>query len=155
MSGISSRTASNKSSWSTVRHASRSRAASWSSTSNSVLTAFHSRLPAAVTGYNHALHFVLTLLTCGLWAIVWLFVALDNHKTFRTVDAAGNVKVVPNGDQRMITFGVCAAVVVLLMLANHHPGVVGVIVLAALVGVGGRCALKRADAADPPNDPPF
>ncbi|MFE9743571.1 hypothetical protein ACFYOT_01565 [Saccharothrix saharensis] len=29
-------------------------------------------------GVNHGLHLVLTILTCGLWAIVWIIVAISN-----------------------------------------------------------------------------
>lgn len=42
---------------------------------------------------NHLLHLVLTLLTLGLWAIVWVLVTLiggENHQVI-VVDAYGNV----------------------------------------------------------------
>jgi hypothetical protein len=41
-----------------------------------------------VTGPNHALHAVLTLLTfwaCGGWAWIWLIVAIGNHRQVRVV----------------------------------------------------------------------
>ncbi|GAB2989600.1 hypothetical protein [Saccharothrix stipae] len=33
---------------------------------------------AARPGVNHGLHLILTILTCGLWAIVWIIVAISN-----------------------------------------------------------------------------
>jgi hypothetical protein len=45
-----------------------------------------------VTGPNHALHAILSLLTfwaCGGWIWIWLLVALDNKKV-QPVDALGN-----------------------------------------------------------------
>jgi hypothetical protein len=41
-----------------------------------------------VTGPNHALHAVLTLLTfwaCGGWAWIWLIVAIGNRRQVRVV----------------------------------------------------------------------
>lgn len=42
---------------------------------------------------NHILHLILTLVTFGLWAIVWLILALTTGETRRTVrvDDAGAV----------------------------------------------------------------
>ena len=44
---------------------------------------------------NHVLHLVLTLLTVGLWAIVWIALALIGSKKHRViqVDEYGNVNV--------------------------------------------------------------
>ena len=39
---------------------------------------------------NHVLHLLLTLVTCGLWALVWIYLALfqgEKHKTISTADA--------------------------------------------------------------------
>ncbi len=52
-----------------------------------------------VTGPNHALHAILSLLTfwaCGGWIWIWLIVALANNKRARPVDAYGN-PIVPPG----------------------------------------------------------
>lgn len=42
---------------------------------------------------NHILHLILTLVTFGLWAIVWVIVAASSKETRRTlqVDGYGNV----------------------------------------------------------------
>ena len=48
------------------------------------------------TNVSHLLHLILTLLTLGLWAIVWILVAVfksrEHHKVI-AVDAFGNVSV--------------------------------------------------------------
>lgn len=51
-----------------------------------------------VTGPNHAVHAILTLLTfwaCGGWVWIWLIVAMQNRQQVRQVDAYGNVIVRP------------------------------------------------------------
>lgn len=42
---------------------------------------------------NHILHLLLTLFTCGLWAIVWIVVAAANRETRLSawVDESGQV----------------------------------------------------------------
>lgn len=42
---------------------------------------------------NHAMHSILSLLTCGVWLFVWLFIAASNrqHSMLILVDDAGNV----------------------------------------------------------------
>lgn len=42
---------------------------------------------------NHILHLILTLLTLGIWGIVWIIVTLTNRERRRvfTVDEFGNV----------------------------------------------------------------
>jgi hypothetical protein len=42
---------------------------------------------------NHILHLLLTLVTCGLWAIVWLILALTNKmsRVIITVDERGQL----------------------------------------------------------------
>lgn len=42
---------------------------------------------------NHILHLILTLVTFGFWAIVWLIIGLSSRETRRTlhVDSQGNV----------------------------------------------------------------
>lgn len=49
------------------------------------------------TKVNHILHLLLTLITLGLWALVWIWVAVfkkrEHHKVI-AVDAFGNMSVV-------------------------------------------------------------
>jgi Uncharacterised protein family UPF0547 len=44
-----------------------------------------------VTGPNHLLHLVLTVLTCGVWGVVWLVVALNEKREIHVVDAYGRI----------------------------------------------------------------
>jgi hypothetical protein len=48
------------------------------------------------TKVNHILHLLLTLITLGVWAIVWIFLAIthkrEHHKVVQ-VDGFGNVSV--------------------------------------------------------------
>jgi hypothetical protein len=43
---------------------------------------------------NHILHFFLTILLIGFWLIVWIIIALKNHKYYLTitVDEFGNTR---------------------------------------------------------------
>lgn len=43
---------------------------------------------------NHLLHFIISLVTCGLWLFVWAFLALVNGKEQRvriSIDDGGNI----------------------------------------------------------------
>jgi hypothetical protein len=42
---------------------------------------------------NHVLHLILTIVTAGLWAIVWIILAITKHedRRFLQVDAYGRV----------------------------------------------------------------
>lgn len=51
-------------------------------------------------GPNHVLHLLLTIFTCGLWAIVWLIVAIfdapkPEQNLLILVDSAGNITYQP------------------------------------------------------------
>jgi len=39
-----------------------------------------------VSGPNHAVHLILSLVTCGMWLPVWLIIALVDHRTVRVVN---------------------------------------------------------------------
>lgn len=75
---------------------------SWTTTSP--LAASPQAAGVVVTGPNHALHGILSLLTfwaCGGWIWVWLFVALANNKRAQPVDAYGNVISRPQTPQQI------------------------------------------------------
>jgi hypothetical protein len=42
-------------------------------------------LTAPATPTNHVLHLLLTVLTCGLWGVVWLVIAVSNNQSVRTM----------------------------------------------------------------------
>ena len=83
-----------------------------------------------VTGPNHALHAILTLLTfwmCGGWAWIWLLAALGNKKRVQPVDAYGNIlpptpqQLAAQQDQRrqqVITVAVIAGILVLILVLS-------------------------------------
>ena len=82
-----------------------------------------------VTGPNHALHAILTLLTfwmCGGWAWIWLLAALGNKKRVQPVDAYGNIlpptpQLAAQRDQRrqqVITVAVIAGILVLILVLS-------------------------------------
>lgn len=48
-------------------------------------------------GANHMLHLVLTLLTCALWLVVWLFAILGAHEIRRTIHVASDGAVFYDG----------------------------------------------------------
>jgi Protein of unknown function (DUF2510) len=87
------------------------------------------------SGPNHALHLILTLLTCGLWLPVWLIVAVVGHSRVR---AGGQSSYTP------LVVGAVIGGLVLLGLVVEHP--VALIPLAALAGLGylGYRAYERA-----------
>jgi Protein of unknown function (DUF2510) len=85
-------------------------------------------VPAPViiaSGPNHALHLILTLLTCGLWLPVWLIVAVVGHSRVRVAGQSSNTPLV---------VGAVIGGLVLLGLAVEHP--VALIPLAVLAVLG-------------------
>jgi hypothetical protein len=51
----------------------------------------HPEIHTVRTGPNHALHAVLTLLTCGLWGFVWIVIAITNPRRAPVVTEAPHV----------------------------------------------------------------
>lgn len=94
--------------------------------------------PAVVvdSGPNHALHLILTLLTCGMWLPVWVIVTVVTSG--RRVGAAG-----PSSKTAAV-IGAVLGGLLLLGLVAEHPG--ALIPLAVLAGVGylGYRAYERA-----------
>jgi len=76
------------------------------------------------TGPNHALHLVLTLLTCGMWAPVWLIVSI-----------AGGPQVVgqPTNNSLKVVGAVIGGLFLLAIAIAHWPVFLG---LAGLAGLG-------------------
>lgn len=95
-------------------------------------------------GPNHALHLVLTLLTCGMWLPVWLIVAIASPS--RT-SVAGR----PSSNTALIIAAVFGGLF-LVGAAMSHPAVfVGLVMLAGLGFFGyrayGRANERRAEQA--------
>ncbi len=83
------------------------------------------------TGPNHALHLVLTLLTCGMWLPIWVIVALVGHR-----------RVYVGGQRRsktgLIVAGVFGGLVLLGLVITYWPVFVGLGVVAGLGYLGYR-----------------
>ncbi|KAA1250773.1 DUF2510 domain-containing protein [Mycobacterium simiae] len=79
-------------------------------------------------GPNHALHLVLTLLTCGMWLPVWLIVAVASPQRVRVAGRPA-----PFSHTALIIAAVFGGLL-LLGLAVSHPAVF--IALVALAGLG-------------------
>lgn len=67
-------------------------------------------------GANNGLHFVLTLLTCGLWLPVWLIVALVSEKKLTKIDSQGNV-VVTEADRREMMQRIVISLIALMLFS--------------------------------------
>lgn len=78
------------------------------------------------SGPNHALHLILTLLTCGMWLPVWVIVTVVAHS--RRAGVTG-----PSSKTAAV-IGAVLGGLILLGLVAQHP--VALIPLAVLAGVG-------------------
>jgi hypothetical protein len=87
------------------------------------------------TGPNHALHLVLTLLTCGMWLPVWLLIAIVGS---RQVQVGGQ----PTRSNAPIIAAVLTGLL-LIGLASHWQVFLGLVALAGLGYLGYR-AYERA-----------
>jgi hypothetical protein len=66
------------------------------------------------TGPNHALHLILTLLTCGMWLPVWIIVSIVNAAS-RPRPASQ-----PSGDAGL-TIVVAIGALILIWICSSHP----------------------------------
>lgn len=91
------------------------------------------------TGPNHALHLVLTLLTCGMWLPVWLIVAIASH---RQLHVAGQ----PTRSHAGVIIGALLGGLLLLGLAATYWQVfLGLVALAGLGYLGYRAYERAVD----------
>lgn len=89
------------------------------------------------TGPNHALHLVLSLLTCGMWLPIWFIVAIASP---RTVHVGGQRA---SSNTGLIIAGVFGGLFVLGLAITHWPVFLCIMVLAGLGYLGYR-AYERA-----------
>lgn len=74
---------------------------------------------------NHVLHLLLTLVTCGVWALVWIYLAIfqgEKHKTISTRDADHRPQA--QGDRRtllIVVGAVFAFLVVMSIIGSFLP----------------------------------
>jgi hypothetical protein len=99
-------------------------------------------------GPSHALHAVLTFLTCGLWLPIWILVAIFSGSSRSAVAVGGgaggvNVSTGPNFRTPLIVAGVIFGLV-LLGVITEHPWLL--ILLVPMVGAGGFFFWKHKSA---------
>lgn len=94
--------------------------------------------PVVVTnGPNHALHLILTLLTCGMWLPVWLIVAIAGN---RRVHVGGQ----PTGSSTgLVIGGVIGGLFLIGLAISHWQVFLGLVALAGIGYLGYR-AYERA-----------
>jgi hypothetical protein len=98
-------------------------------------------------GANHALHAVLTFITCGMWLPVWILVALFSGSSRSSVAVAGPGGMVNTNNNRKPL--IAAAVIggwIMLGISLQHPWLL--IVLVPMVGAGGFFFWKQKSARD-------
>ena len=94
--------------------------------------------PVVVTaGPNHALHLVLTLLTCGMWLPVWLIVAIAGANRVHVAGQPAR----PNAG--LVMGGLVGGLLLLGLAVTHWHVFLGLVALAGLGYLGYR-AYERA-----------
>ncbi|WP_264042121.1 hypothetical protein [Mycolicibacterium hodleri] len=105
-----------------------------------------------MTGPNHPLHLILTIITCGFWILPWLFIASSNRRRYQTVDPDGTVRTLRSSQsttERRLAIGVGVAIALLLVVGQGHVGgVVAFVGVVALFGFAIRYAVQRLSAGD-------
>jgi hypothetical protein len=66
-------------------------------------------------GINHVLHLLLSIVTCGVWLIVWLLLALANSMSPFRCTQCGQAKTIFSGGKLAIF-----AIILLLIYAAWH-----------------------------------
>ncbi|MCX8557516.1 DUF2510 domain-containing protein [Mycolicibacterium mucogenicum] len=100
---------------------------------------------------NHALHAILTFLSCGLWLPVWVLVAIFGGSSSSVAIAnGGNGLGVMARTRRRSGVGVAAVFggLFLLGLAHEHPWLYVVLIAFAVLSVFAAWTLKSAQARD-------
>ena len=99
-------------------------------------------------GANHALHAVLTLLTCGLWLPIWILVALFSGLSGSSVAVGGGPGGVNVRTRSRTPLIVAGVILGLVLLGNiiEHPWLL--LVLVPMVGAGGFFFWKYKSAQD-------
>ncbi|OBH91279.1 DUF2510 domain-containing protein [Mycobacterium sp. E2733] len=101
------------------------------------------------SGTNHALHAVLTLLTCGLWLPIWILAAIfgGSSKSSVAVGGAGGAIASTRSNHRTLLIGAGVFLgLVMLGIITEHPWLL--IVLVPIVGAGGFFFWKQKSARD-------
>lgn len=96
-------------------------------------------------GANHALHLVLTLLTCGAWLPIWLLVALfsGGSSSSVAVSGAGILARTSNRRPALVVAAVLGGLFALGVIAEH-PWLIAVLAVVGVVAGCGVWVLKSA-----------
>ncbi len=72
-------------------------------------------------GTNHALHLILTLLTCGLWLPIWILVAIFDTRGSSTAIAGAGGTATPRFNRTPLIVGGVILGLAVLGQAGEHP----------------------------------
>jgi Protein of unknown function (DUF2510) len=102
---------------------------------------------SAGTGTNHALHLILTLLSCGLWLPIWILVAIFDTRGSTAVAVGGaGASTGPRFNRTPLIIGGVILGLAVLGQAAQHPWLF--VLLFLLVGAGGVFFWKQKTAKD-------
>jgi membrane protein DedA with SNARE-associated domain len=91
---------------------------------------------ATGSGVNHALHAVLTLLSCGLWLPIWVLVAIFGGSSSVAVGGAGGVIARTSNRRPLMVVAVLGGLFVLGTVADHPWLLIVLAVLGIVAGFG-------------------
>ncbi|MCX8564011.1 DUF2510 domain-containing protein [Mycolicibacterium mucogenicum] len=95
-------------------------------------------------GTSHALHLVLTLLTCGLWLPIWILAAIFGGGGSSAVAVGGNGALVSTTNRRPLAVGAVFVGLFVLGTVSKHPWLIGVFIVIGLLAGLVSWAVKAA-----------
>lgn len=101
-------------------------------------------------GPNHALHLILTLLTCGMWLPIWILVAIFGGGSSSSVAVGSGAGVVARSSDRrpLMIVGAVFAGLFVIGTAAEHPWVAVVLAIVGVLAGFGFWLLKSAQQRD-------
>jgi hypothetical protein len=100
-------------------------------------------------GTSHALHLVLTLLTCGLWLPIWILAALFGGGSSSSVAVGtGAGAIARTSNRRPLMVAAVVGGLVVLGAATEHPWLFVVLAVLGIMAGFGFWALKSAQARE-------
>jgi hypothetical protein len=97
-------------------------------------------------GTNHALHLILTLLTCGMWLPVWIIVSIVGMVSGPSVAVGGQGGVSVKTHTPLIAVAAVVLGLFLLGVINKHPALL--ILLVPMAGAGAFFFWKQKSVRD-------